>query len=266
MSLADTVARVRSGLFQIAAITDDDEYVGAGSAFLTNNLIVTNNHVFAAHRKVARVGIRRDDMPPQQWVTLSSEQFAGRLVTGSTEQSYDYAVLRLPELVNPDDYQFSLERPGARRIGDKIALLGFPLEHDNLTCHEGIISSFYQSGIADVIQLDASVNAGNSGGPLVDPETAAVIGIVTRKATGLTSLFGHLRQSLESNIAMVGNVSGGIRVGGLDIVDAVQISQRQILLTLNEIERQSNVGIGYAFSAHHLLNEPCMQVDSLSKT
>src|SRR5688500_7736870 len=31
--------------------------------------------------------------------------------------------------------------------------------------------------------------------------------------------------------------------------------QRQILVTLGEIERQANVGIGYAFSAEHLMND-----------
>jgi S1-C subfamily serine protease len=90
-----------------------------------------------------------------------------------------------------------------------IALLGFPLEHDNLTCHQGVISSFYESGPAKIIQVDASVNAGNSGGPLIDPETGAAIGIVTRKATGLSKLFNELRNSIKQNIQVAQAATGG---------------------------------------------------------
>jgi S1-C subfamily serine protease len=138
-------------------------------------------------------------------------------------------------------------------------LLGFPLEHDNLTCHQGIISSFYRSGLDEVIQIDGSVNAGNSGGPLIDPETGVAFGIVTRKATGLSQLFAHLRQSIEANIDVAQRTGGGIAVGEIDFVQAIIASQNQMLLTLNEIERQANVGIGYAFSVEHILTEPCMQ-------
>jgi S1-C subfamily serine protease len=169
MSLADTVALCRSGIFQIVFANAQQEKIGGGTAFLSNGFLITNHHVFLGHTGATHVGLRRDDMPEGNFVPIQPRDFAGRLVTGSQEQSYDYAVLRIPELIASGDHQFSLEPLGNRRIGDAIALLGFPLEHDNLTCHSGIISSFYQSGVAQVIKIDASVNAGNSGGPLIDP-------------------------------------------------------------------------------------------------
>lgn len=259
MSLADTVANVRSGLFQIAFANANNEKIGVGSAFLANDLLITNHHVFMGHQSAHRVGIRRDDMPPGQFRFFPSQEFAAKLVTGSAEQSYDYAVLNVPEVIQVADHRFTFEVPVARRIGDAIALLGFPLEHDNLTCHQGIISSFYRSGIVDIIQIDASVNAGNSGGPLIDPLTGVAFGIVTRKATGLSQLFAQLRNSINANIAVAQGAGGGIAIGGLDLVQSVIVSQNQMLLTLNEIERQANVGIGYAFSAAHILAEPCLQ-------
>jgi hypothetical protein len=260
MCLPDTVQRVRSGLFKIVFANANNEKVGGGSAFLANDLLVTNHHVFVGHLHANRVGIRRDDMPSDQFRMFSPSDFASRLEAGSMEQSYDYAVLRLPEIVQGTDHRFKLETPrGKRRIGEPIALLGFPLEHDNLTCHQGIISSFYQSGVADVIQIDASVNAGNSGGPLIDPTTGAVFGIVTRKATGLTQLFGQLRRSIDSNIDVAQGSGAVMSVSGVDPIRAFIASQHQMLATLNEIERQANVGIGYAFSADHLLAEACMK-------
>jgi S1-C subfamily serine protease len=257
MSLADTIATVRSGIFKIIFANANDETLGGGSAFLVNGLLVTNHHVFMEYQSANRVGIRRDDMPPDLFRSFSPDDFAKRLVTGSTEQSYDYAVLNIPEVVAENDHQFTLEPPGSRRVGDAIALLGFPFEHDNLTCHQGIISSFYQSALANVIQLDASVNAGNSGGPLIDPETGAAFGIVTRKATGLSRIFLGLRNSLNAKVSMVQAAATGnsITVNGIDLVQALMVSRDQIILTLNEIERQANVGIGYAFSAEHILDE-----------
>jgi S1-C subfamily serine protease len=259
MSLADTVVRVRSGIFQIAFADAQQNKLGGGSAFLSNGLMVTNHHIFLGHQNAAQVGIRRDDMPTGQFRTFTAQEFASRLVTGSQEQSYDFAVLRLPEVVQAGDHHFALEPRGARRIGDPVALLGFPLEHDNLTCHQGVISSLYQFGLAQVIQIDASVNGGNSGGPLIDPETGAAFGIITRKATGLSQMFAQLRNSVQQNIQIAQAAGGGIGIGGIDPKQALLASQNQMLLTLNEIERQANVGIGYAFSAEHLLVEDCMR-------
>jgi S1-C subfamily serine protease len=260
MSLADTIANVRSGVFQIAFANRNKEKIGGGSAFLANRLLVTNNHVFAGYLSADCVGIRRDDMPPGSFRTFSTQDFAARLMIGSDEHSYDYAILNVPEIVRDTDHQFTLEIPGIRRIGDAIALLGFPLEHDNMTCHQGIISSFYRSGLAEVIQIDASVNAGNSGGPLIDPETGVAFGIVTRKATGLSKLFVALRSSVNANVEMARGVTGVVMsIGGMDMVQTILQSQRQMLATLDEIERQANVGIGYAFSAEHILSEPCLQ-------
>ncbi len=258
MALVDTVVKCRSGVVQIGFGNEARERVGGGSAFLCNDYLVTNHHVFLGHSKSSLVQLRRDDMPIGTHVEFRSPDFAAKLVTGSQEQSYDYAVLDIPELIDRASHQFSLESPVDRRIGEQIALLGFPLEHSNLTCHAGIVSSFYTSGIASIIQLDASVNSGNSGGPLIDPETGTVLGLITRKATGLSQLFGHLRGAIQQNLAVAQAAGGGIAIGGIDVVQAFIASQHQMLLTMDEIERQANVGIGYAISAEHLLAESCL--------
>lgn len=94
---------------------------------------------------------------------------------------------------------------------------------------------------------------------MIDPATGVAFGIVTRKATGLSQLFAQLRNSIQSNIAVAQAAGGGIVIGDVDLVQSIVVSQNQMLATLAEIERQANVGIGYAFSAEHILAEPCMQ-------
>jgi len=147
-------------------------------------------------------------------------------------------------------------------LADQIAFLGYPFEHNNLTCHSGIISSFYTSGPVNIIQLDASVNASNSGGPLIDPLSGRVLGVITLKATGLTKSFKALRAAIKGNIAaMIAAQQQGIvaEIMGVNPVKAFEVGQRQMLMTLDEIERQANVGIGYAFSIEHLLSDNVIQ-------
>jgi hypothetical protein len=43
--------------------------------------------------------------------------------------------------------------------------------------------------------------------------------------------------------------------GGIDLLATFQAGQSQMLGTLGEIERQATVGIGYAISVEHLLND-----------
>lgn len=260
MSLADTFGRVRSGLVHIVFLDDRDTAVASGTGFLSNGYLITNNHVFAGPPNT-RVLLRREGQQKSEAATISRKDLAARLVTGSDRNSYDFAVLRAPEIIGEGVHQFTLRSPAEKKIGEPVALIGFPLEHQNVTCHAGIISSFYESGVAQIVQIDASVNAGNSGGPLIDPETGEVLGIVTRKGTGLTKLFDHLRTSIANNIKLIESSASGIfiNMGGYDPLRGAIAGQQQIYRLLDEIERQANVGIGYAISSAHLLAEPSIQ-------
>jgi serine protease Do len=69
---------------------------------------------------------------------------------------------------------------GDAGVGDKVVFIGSPVGLE-FTVHEGSISSLQRSlfGLA-LVQLDAKVNPGNSGGPVIDAQ-GRVIGIVTLK-------------------------------------------------------------------------------------
>ena len=66
-------------------------------------------------------------------------------------------------------------------VGDRVMVIGSPLGHD-FTAHEGAISNMSRPvlGVA-YIQIDAKVNPGNSGGPVLDGQ-GRVIGVVTLKS------------------------------------------------------------------------------------
>ena len=156
MSLADLIAGLRSGIVQISFRNNRNEHLGGGTGFLSRGNLLTNHHVFVGHLGAASVKLRRECLNP---IVLSPVDFAARLRSGSEEDSFDYAIMDVPELMDGTEHQFLLEPPGNRRIGDAIGILGYPLEHTNLAFHQGIISSFYMSNITNIIQLDASINA-----------------------------------------------------------------------------------------------------------
>jgi S1-C subfamily serine protease len=201
MPLAGVVELVRTGVVQISFLNSNAERIAGGTGFIARGRLLTNHHLFIGHQKANSVHLHREQLTS---VILSPADFERALRSGSMEDIYDYAILEIPQLINGTEHQFDIQPPGDRRMGDQMAILGYPLEHHNLTVHAGVISSFYRTNIADIIQLDASVNAGNSGGPLIDAQSGAAFGMVT------------------------------------------------------EIERQTNVGVGYAISALHILGDAAL--------
>ncbi|MEG4087905.1 serine protease [Microcoleus sp. Pol12B4] len=257
--ISDIVEQVKSGVVHIIH-TVDGQRAASGTGFMVNGYLVTNYHVAYQAPRDSVVLLRTYDSDSQillDGIQLTSQEFLNRAVTASDERGYDYIVFDIPVLRNKKLYNFSLGNHQLKRMGDSILFLGYPLDHFNIVCHTGIISSFYKSRNVDIVQIDASVNVSNSGGPLIDPETSEVIGIITRKSTGLTQTFNELRSIIEQNIKVLAqqNSQGLISIGGFDPVQGIIANQHQILNLTYEIERSANVGIGYAFSIEQLKNE-----------
>jgi serine protease Do len=247
----DIYQRVSSGVIHLI-FRKNGKRIGSGSAFLLQGYLVTNSHVFdCAPADEIIISYTGGDL------RFTFQEFSQALVAGSTESNFDYAVLDIPTLRNKGLYDFFIERITKPTIGREYAVLGFPLDHDNLTIHRGIISSLYSRKSVSVIQLDASVNNGNSGGPLIETTDGGVVGIVTRKNTGLSNTFKQFQETLDKNIVIIeqGMKAGTISFGGFDPNQALLAGQHQLKQLCRELERSANTGIGYAFSIDHLAQE-----------
>lgn len=253
MTLTETIAKVRSGVIHLNFMVGQ-ERVASGSGFILNGHLVTNNHVFAGPSNSVVVLRYHPNAAgaAEDLAQLPYPVFAGSLVSGSDPGNLDFAILKIPGVDVSGLHSFKLGDAGALSIGQSVAFLGFPLEHANLVCHAGIVSSFYQSGPASVIQLDASVNQSNSGGPLIHPESGEVLGIITRKGTGLSRLFEQLLAVFDQNVKALESAKSVMKIAGVDPVEVAIVAQNQMKALAAEILRSSNVGIGYAFSSEHL--------------
>jgi len=138
----------------------------SGSGFFVdgNGLILTNAHVVEGSSRI-RIRTRSDDI------------FLARVV--QTVQDKDLALLRISTSGVP---ALPLGTSDAGVVGIDVFAVGSPLGLQG-TVTKGIVSAIRRMNGLTLLQIDAPINAGNSGGPLVD-ENGVVLGINTSKLTG----------------------------------------------------------------------------------
>ncbi|MDR2467357.1 MAG: S1C family serine protease [Spirochaetaceae bacterium] len=143
-----------------------------GSAFFVDagGLLITNYHVIASevdptYKGYSRLYIRMGDS--------TSARIPAKVV--GWDKTTDLAVIKAE--ITPD-YVFSVVDRIVPNIGDTVLAIGSPGGLEK-TVTSGIVSAlgrrFLQIG--DVIQIDAAVNHGNSGGPVIDT-SGRLVGIV----------------------------------------------------------------------------------------
>lgn len=138
-----------------------DSVLGSGFFISRNGYIVTNHHVIAdmvdkEYEGYSRLYIKLADDP--------ETRIPAKVV--GYDSVLDIALLKT-EIEAP--YVFALGSSTDLNVGDKVYAIGSPLGLEK-TLTSGIISStdrqLFTAGT--VFQIDAAVNSGNSGGPLID--------------------------------------------------------------------------------------------------
>lgn len=252
MTPSELIAQVRSGLVQIS-LERQGERLGSGSGFLVEGGIVTNSHVIRPAGKIDAITLRLADTDSDDSIRLLPENCYQAVAAESPENEKDYAFLRLSEPEFENRYRFLFEELLHLVVGEQVVFLGFPLDMSQLTAHIGYISSIFDNRYnIRTIQIDGSVNGGNSGGPLLNLN-GKVIGIVTRAVTGLIEeQFKTLIQSLRDNQIALQSAQRIMRLGSIDPIKAIQASQSAMEQIAVNLQRSANVGIGYAYSAEYI--------------
>jgi len=143
-----------------------------GSAFFidSSGLMITNHHVIESevdpkYKGYSRLYIRTGD--------AASPLIPARVI--GWDKALDLALIKTE--MSPE-YVFSIVDRVVPQVGDSVLAIGSPLGLEK-TVTSGIVSAlgrrFLQIG--DVYQIDAPVNQGNSGGPVIDNE-GRLVGVV----------------------------------------------------------------------------------------
>ena len=142
--------------------------VGRGSGFFVSpDTIITNAHVAGSD---AYLTIRRAD----------GETSTARVDTVSP--GVDLAVLKVSS-PSPTQRVLALGSAAGVRVGAEVIAIGSPLGVFQNSVTRGIVSGLRQFGAVTLVQTDAAVNPGNSGGPLLD-RGGRVVGITTLGVNG----------------------------------------------------------------------------------
>lgn len=139
---------------------------GSGVFFTSDGYIMTNKHVISGATTI-------------QVVDYNSQTYNVRLVGAA--QNADLAVLKI-ESNKTFDYLLFEDSPNIK-VGNRVIAVGNPLGL-SFTVTEGVISALNRvidETNVGYIQTDVSINAGNSGGPLID-SAKKIVGINTLKA------------------------------------------------------------------------------------
>lgn len=251
--IQDIIRTASSGIVHLVFLRNR-ERVSSGSGFLCGRQLITNSHVIRFGDFDA-VAIRFHDSNTSDLsdaIRLSRDDILSILIKESPEEMEDYVVLRADEPEFTGRYDFQLGSADDVVVGQQVVFLGFPFDSLYLTAHVGYVSSKHQTKGINVIQIDGSVNGGNSGGPLLTIESGRVAGIVTRKATGLEKQFNDLIEALRKNQVALQQTKAVMRIGGIDPLNAIRASQAAMEKIALNIERSANVGIGYAYSAEYV--------------
>jgi len=195
--LAETVLRVKPSVVLVGTFktTESPRFQLRGAGFLVarGDLVVTNAHVLPAD-------LDKPDAPTLVVQVRSGQgDWQMRSVTVlETDVLRDLTLLRMEGAPGP-----VLRIGDSRRVreGDYLAFMGFPiggsLGFSHVT-HRATVSTItsaalpspsagrlkeqairgLRNGTFDIFQLDATAYPGNSGGPLFDPDTGEVMGVM----------------------------------------------------------------------------------------
>jgi serine protease Do len=173
------------------AQTQPQESAGTGIIISANGLVITNRHVVP--QGTSSVSVTLSD-----GTQLDNVKVIGRT---NTSDSLDVAFLKIGDTKGKKLTAATLGDSSKVQVGDRVVAIGNALGQFQNTVTSGIISGHGRTvqatdqgsdvssseNLQDLLQTDAAINSGNSGGPLVNA-SGEVIGINTAVAGNAQSI------------------------------------------------------------------------------
>jgi hypothetical protein len=156
-------------LLEAVVTIETDEGHGSGCLLSEDGYIVSNHHVAGVKTKKLKV------------ILNDGSEYNAELV-----RSDAYSDLALLKISSERKFKFlQAKKESKLSLGDKVRVIGTPADPQlGQTLTAGIISSLRKNNKLDLIQTDAHISPGNSGGALINA-SGDLVGIVSSKAMGI---------------------------------------------------------------------------------
>lgn len=240
LTVSDVVDRVGPSVAAVRVKAGRRSGAGSGFLFTPDGYLLTNSHVVRAGQPAGRA-------PSSQLMASFGDgrEFAARWV--GDDPDTDLAVLQVDGMSRGALSHAVLGRSADVRRGEIAIAIGNPLGFEH-TVTAGIVSALGRSMrsstgrlIPDVIQTDASLNPGNSGGPLLNSR-GAVIGVNTAIIPGAQSICFAVAIDIATWVIPQLLRHGRVRRGYLGVVGSTAELDRRLVLAWS-LEQASAVRI-----------------------
>lgn len=212
LSAAEIFRRSAPAVVEIDCLDEKASKISLGTGFLVNSegRIATNFHVIAACKAIS--------------VKFANGDIYDASMVVDTDIRKDLALIRVKAANTP---QLPLGDSDTLEIGDTVYSIGNPSGLQN-TLQQGIVNGFRPVAGYNLVQVSASLNPGNSGGPILDDQ-GAVVAVAAAKVQGaenlgfavpINYLKGYLETRTEIPFATFASVMGAAlaKVKSLDPV------------------------------------------------
>lgn len=220
--------------------TGEQEGMGSGIIFSADGYILTNYHVISSAKQITVILYDGKEVPAKVVNYDSSLDLAVIKVTQSVKMP------AVAEFGNSKDLQ----------VGDSVVAIGNPLGKNFLgTVTSGIVSAVNReiqtedNKTQKFIQTDAAINAGNSGGPLINSK-GQVIGINSAKISesgveglGFSIPIDTVKPQITSLLKPALTIGIGCRDITADISKAYNIPEGVYVAQVNEYSSAEKAGI-----------------------
>ncbi len=238
-TIMGAIDKVKSSVVKIervAAVNGKDSVTGTGSGFLfsSDGYLFTNSHVVRGAKRL-RVALHDGELHEASLI--------------GEDPSNDLAILK----ISANDFTPAILGDSSQlRIGELVIAIGNPMGFQHTVTH-GIVSALGRSlrseagNLMDsMIQTDAALNPGNSGGPLINA-AGEVIGVNTAMIQGAQNLCFAISIDTAKEIAYQLMKFGKVRRAYLGLV----LQQIELVPKLRTI--------------HHLANKSALFVTQVEK-
>lgn len=197
-SVAKAAAVISPSVVTIDSLADDGESIGTGIIISSDGDVVTNAHVVENSTEVR--------------VVLNGETEPRKARVLAADAGNDLALIRIENITGLTAATFA--DPESLAVGDQVVAVGYALDLDGgASVTSGIISALNRTmqnedgALNALIQTDAAISSGNSGGPLINME-GHVVGVNT-------AVYRSTETSAANNIGFAISVGEVKRVIGV---------------------------------------------------